>query len=231
MIKTLIFVTLINWIVNQTVTVNNPDAPATWTKSTSLIARMAKSPCLDKFSEIIGCMSPCQQELWVQANIKNQNTTVCLDCSTISKDRFKSCVTKNINGIGKGVSKKNSKVKDGLTCLSKFKDSNFKYHTNVQNITKTEMDNIDKTQKKGVDCFKNFLASLGTVGAQRRKLLCLPITDLNSMCISTDASGRCKGFKFNVPDATTLTKSINDITYCAQQQSTQQLASINNIVE
>jgi hypothetical protein len=181
MIKTFIFIISINWIINQTVSVNDPDAPATCTKSNSLKAQMAKSTCLDKYSEIIGCMSPCEQDLWVQANLNNKNSSLCFDCSSISKDSFKSCVSKNINGIGKGVSQKFFKVKNGISCLSKFKDNNFKNDTDIQNTTKAEMNNILNSIKKGADCFRKFLASMGTINARRRRMLCLDLATLDSM--------------------------------------------------
>ena len=191
---------------------------------------VSKSECFSKVQEIISCMTPCEQQLWVDANLQNTDKLKCFSCDLV-KPKLKDCVVKNANGVaGKATEKLKSKRK-GLSCFGGFKKDKLKNDADVSKTLDNTLADSIKNNQKGANCFKNMVTGLTNANVKRRRILCLPIADIATMIGSIDAEGKIKFFKYNMDEATDIVNTVVDFSTCNQIVNTNQAAQINEIVE
>jgi hypothetical protein len=207
------------------------DAPTTC-KLTDSAQALSTNECFKKVQNVIACMTPCEQELWVKAYNSNTDTNRCFDCSLIKDSELKSCSVKNANAVVTEFGKKNKKDRNAFSCLKAFQEQTLgTSDTDAAATTDTQLTNVINQQSNTSQCYINFITSLLNVNIGRRRYLCLPNELRASVVLSADNDGKVTQFKFSATEANTIVGTFNAYADCKAQLGTTLSEAVNNVTQ
>jgi hypothetical protein len=183
---------------------------------------LTSNPCFDKVQNIIACMSPCEQQIWVDAFKKNTDTTKCFDCS-FYKTLVKNCNIQYANDL---VSKFGSYALDeikAIRCFYDFQKSNSEL-LNPWDFFGFAADELDTST-----CYINFITDVVNMNIKKRRYLCMSNADRDNAALTVDANGRITQFKFSPYETNVLVGSFNRYADCKAKLATTIRDTINRV--
>jgi hypothetical protein len=183
---------------------------------------LISNPCFVKVQNIIACMSPCEQQIWVDAFKKNTDTTKCFDCS-FDKTLIKNCNIQYANDL---VSKFGSYVLDerkALGCLSDFEKSNPEFYNTSDFYEFVQIEIGTST------CYINFITDVVNMNIKKRRYLCMSNADRDNAALTVDANGRITQFKFSPYETNVIVGSFNRYADCKAKLAATIRDTINRV--
>jgi hypothetical protein len=170
-------------------------------------------PCISKTQNILACMPPPEQELWIQAFNANLDINSCFDCTVFNATSLYNIYKEDINHLTTSTSANFTILRQSLSCLKGYTDQidgDFDFVKNIDN----EISNFLNNQKLYSVCYRNFLTEFYNHNIQRRNLLCGSKDFMDTMTLESDNQGNINQFRFPFEIADAYIKTFVDFFYC-----------------